>query len=135
VRTLSDGTKIPGIGLGTFGSDKYGSDAVSEAVYGAIKSGYRLIDCASVYMNEDEIGKVLKRLFDEGAVKREDLFITSKVWNDQHAHVEESCKKSICRSGLENVDLYFLHWPFPNYHAPHCDGDSTQPGFETVLGR
>jgi alcohol dehydrogenase (NADP+) len=127
VRTLSDGTKIPGIGLGTFGSDKYGSDAVSEAVYGAIKSGYRLIDCASVYMNEDEIGKVLKRLFDEGAVKREDLFITSKVWNDQHAHVVESCKKSLADLQLDYVDLYFLHWPFPNYHAPHCDGDSRNP--------
>ena len=127
VRTLSDGTKIPGIGLGTFGSDKYGSDAVSEAVYGAIKSGYRLIDCASVYMNEDEIGKVLKRLFDEGAVKREDLFITSKVWNDQHAHVVESCKKSLADLQLDYADLYFLHWPFPNYHAPHCDGDSRNP--------
>lgn len=127
VRTLSDGTKIPGIGLGTFGSDKYGSDAVSEAVYGAIKSGYRLIDCASVYMNEDEIGKVLKRLFDEGTVKRDDLFITSKVWNDQHAHVVESCKKSLADLQLDYVDLYFLHWPFPNYHAPHCDGDSRNP--------
>ena len=126
-RTLTDGTKIPGIGLGTFGSDKYGSEAVSEAVYGAIKSGYRLIDCASVYMNEHEIGAVLKRLFDEGAVKRDDLFITSKVWNDQHRHIEEACRKSISDLGLKNVDLYFLHWPFPNYHAPHCDGDSRNP--------
>jgi alcohol dehydrogenase (NADP+) len=127
VRTLADGTKIPGIGLGTFGSDKYGSDAVSEAVYGAVKSGYRLIDCASVYMNESEIGRVLKRLFDEGAVKREDLFITSKVWNDQHAHVVESCRKSLADLQLDYVDLFFLHWPFPNYHAPHCDGDSRNP--------
>ena len=126
-RTLTDGTKIPGIGLGTFGSDKYGSEAVSEAVYGAIKSGYRLIDCASVYMNEHEIGAVLKRLFDEGAVNRDDLFITSKVWNDQHRHIEEACRKSISDLGLKNVDLYFLHWPFPNYHAPHCDGDSRNP--------
>ncbi|MDO4284908.1 MAG: aldo/keto reductase [Eubacteriales bacterium] len=126
-RTLADGTKIPAIGLGTFGSDKYGSEAVSEAVYGAVRNGYRLIDCASVYMNEKEIGEVLRRLFAEGVVRREELTVTSKVWNDQHREVEAACRRSLSDLGLGYVDLYFLHWPFPNYHAPHCDGDSRNP--------
>lgn len=126
-RKLYSGEEIPCIGLGTFGSDKYDADTVSEAVYGAIRTGFRLIDCAAVYQNEDRIGEVLKRVFDDGIVKREDLFITSKVWNDQHEHVRESCEKSLKDLGLKQIDLYFLHWPFPNYHAPGCDGDSRNP--------
>ncbi len=128
-RTLYSGEKIPGVGLGTFGSDKYGADAVSEAVYGAIKYGYRLIDCAAVYQNEDRIGKVLQRLVEEKEVESMDLFITSKVWNDMHGDGEvlKSCKKSLADLGLDYIDLYFVHWPFPNYHAPGCSGDSRNP--------
>jgi diketogulonate reductase-like aldo/keto reductase len=66
--TLYTGAKMPMMGLGTFGSDKYNADQVSEAVYGAIKSGYRLIDCAAVYQNEDKIGAVLERVMQEGIV-------------------------------------------------------------------
>lgn len=128
-RKLRDGREIPCVGLGTFGSDKYGPQEVSEAVYGAIKYGYRLIDCAAVYQNEDQIGQVLRRLFQEGEVRREDLFITSKVWNDMHGEgqVLASCKKSLEDLGLDYIDLYFVHWPFPNYHAPGCSGDSRNP--------
>lgn len=126
-RMLADGSRIPAIGLGTFGSDKYGPEAVAEAVYGAIRSGYRLIDCAAVYMNEADIGRVLRRILSEGRVSRQDLFITSKVWNDRHRQVRESCVKSLGELGLDYLDLYFLHWPFPNYHAPHCSGDSRNP--------
>lgn len=124
---LYTGASMPMMGLGTFGSDKYNSDQVSEAVYGAIKVGYRLIDCAAVYQNEDSIGKVLNRVIQEGIVKREELFITSKVWNDKHNEVIESCKKSLKDLQLDYIDLYFVHWPFPNYHAPGCDGDSRNP--------
>ena len=128
-RELYSGEKIPCVGLGTFGSDKYGADAVSEAGYGAVKYGYRLIDCASVYQNEDKIGQVLHRLFEEKVVQRQDLFITSKVWNDMHGQgqVMESCRKSLKDLGLETIDLYFVHWPFPNYHAPGCSGDARNP--------
>ncbi|MCI9218297.1 MAG: aldo/keto reductase [Lachnospiraceae bacterium] len=128
-RTLRGGERIPCLGLGTFGSDKYGPEEIAEAVYGAVKYGYRLIDCASVYQNEDRIGKVLDRLFDESVVERRDLFITSKVWNDMHGEgqVMESCKKSLADLGLKYLDLYFVHWPFPNYHAPGCAGDSRNP--------
>ena len=128
-RTLPGGEQIPCMGLGTFGSDKYGADVVSKAVYGAIRYGYRLIDCASVYQNEAQIGQVFKRLFEEGEITRKELFVTSKVWNDRHGEGEviASCKKSLEDLGLEQLDLYFVHWPFPNYHAPGCGGDSRNP--------
>ncbi len=128
-KRLASGEEIPCIGLGTFGSDKYGPEEIAEAVYGAIRFGYRLIDCAAVYQNEDEIGKVLQRVMAEGIVRREELFITSKVWNDMHGEgdVLASCRKSLEDLGLEQIDLYFVHWPFPNYHAPGCDGDARNP--------
>ncbi len=128
-RELYSGEKIPAIGLGTFGSDKYDAETVSEAVYGAIQCGYRLIDCAAVYQNEKQIGAVLDRLFTENVIRRKDLFITSKVWNDMHGEgqVLTSCQKSLQDLGLEYLDLYFVHWPFPNYHAPGCSGDSRNP--------
>ncbi|MDE6882531.1 MAG: aldo/keto reductase [Lachnospiraceae bacterium] len=128
-RKLYSGEKIPAIGLGTFGSDKYDAETVSEAVYGAIQCGYRLIDCAAVYQNEKQIGAVLGRLFTENVIRRKDLFITSKVWNDMHGEgqVLTSCQKSLQDLGLEYLDLYFVHWPFPNYHAPGCSGDSRNP--------
>ena len=126
-KKLYTGEEIPSVGLGTFGSDKYTPQQVSDAVYGAIKSGYRLIDCASVYQNEDKIGEVLQRVFAETDINREELFITSKVWNDMHREVMRSCEKSLKDLKLDCIDLYFVHWPFPNYHAPGCDGDSRNP--------
>lgn len=129
VRKLYTGEEIPCMGLGTFGSDKYGAEQVSQAVYGAIRYGYRLIDCAAVYQNEDSIGEVLQRVMQEGTVERKDLFVTSKVWNDMHGEgkVLESCRKSLQDLKLDYLDLYFVHWPFPNYHAPGCSGDSRNP--------
>lgn len=128
-RRLFDGQEIPCIGIGTFGSDHCPPDQVSQAVAGAIRSGYRLIDCASVYGNEAEIGHVFQQAFDEGVVRREELFITSKVWNDMHGEgdVLLSCAKTLKDLRLSYLDFYFVHWPFPNYHAPGCDGDSRSP--------
>lgn len=128
-RKLYTGERIPCMGLGTFGSDKYGPEQIAEAVYGAICFGYRLIDCAAVYQNEDKIGEVFQRVLQEGVVKREELFVTSKVWNDMHGEgkVLASCKKSLRDLRIEKIDLYFVHWPFPNYHAPGCGGDSRNP--------
>ena len=126
-RVLFTGEEIPAVGLGTFGSDKYSAEQVSEAVYGAIKYGYRLVDCAAVYQNEKQIGEVLKKVFQDKVVTREELFITSKVWNDRHREVEAACRQSLEDLGLSTIDLYFVHWPFPNYHAPGCDGDSRNP--------
>ena len=77
-RKLYTGAEMPALGLGTFGSDKYGPDAVAEAVYGAVQGGYRLLDCAEVYQNEDRVGEVLEKLLAEGVVTREELFITAR---------------------------------------------------------
>ena len=125
--TLSTGQKIPCIGMGTFGSDRFTAEEVSNAVAGAIRIGYRMFDCASCYGNEDQIGEVFTNAFNEGVVKREELFIMTKVWNDMHRKVEEAAKKSIADLKCDNIDLYFIHWPFPNYHAPGCDVDSRNP--------
>lgn len=129
VMTLYSGEKIPCMGLGTFGSDKYSANQIAEAVYGAVRYGYRLIDCASVYQNEATIGQILKRIMQENIAARKELFITSKVWNDMHGDgkVFASCKKSLQDLGLDYLDLYFIHWPFPNYHAPGCGSDSRNP--------
>lgn len=124
---LYTGDEIPCVGMGTFGSDRYTSEQVSAAVAGAIKSGYRLFDCAACYGNEAEIGEVFKNAFDEGVVKREEVTIMSKVWNDMHKQVEQSCLKSIADLNCDYIDVFFIHWPFPNYHAPGCDGDSRNP--------
>lgn len=126
-KQLHTGVKIPMMGLGTFGSDKYGKDQVSDAVYGAVKAGYRLIDCASVYQNEDSIGEVLQKVMADGIAGREELFITSKVWNDMHREVRKSCEKSLSDLKLDYIDLYFVHWPFPNYHVPGCDVNFRAP--------
>lgn len=128
-RTLSTGEKVPCIGMGTFGSDRFTAEQVSSAVGGAIRCGYRLFDCAAVYGNEDLIGKVFAEAFEEGVVKREELFITSKVWNDMQGKgdVLLSCAKTLRDLQLDYIDAFFVHWPFPNYHAPGCDGDSRNP--------
>lgn len=127
---LSNGHKIPVLGLGTFGSDLYRAEQIAGAVGFAIRNGYRHIDCAPVYMNEKEIGNVLAGLLREGVVRREELWITSKVWNDAHGDGEvlAACEKSLKDLQLDYLDLYLIHWPFPNYHAPGCDGDARNPG-------
>ncbi len=124
---LNSGAMIPAIGMGTFGSDRFSAEEVSAAVSGAIVCGYRLFDCAACYGNEDRIGQVFQDAFQKGIVKREDLFIMTKVWNDMHRHVEEACKKSIADLQCGYADMYFIHWPFPNYHAPGCTVDSRNP--------
>lgn len=128
-RELNNSYEMPAIGLGTFGSDRFSADDIAAAVKGAISVGYRLIDCASVYGNEKQIGKALREVLESGLVKREDLFITSKVWNDMHGpgDVLLACAASLRDLGLDYLDLYFMHWPFPNYHAPGCTGDSRNP--------
>ena len=125
-KTLSNGSLIPVIGMGTFGSDNYDAQTIANAVKEGIKIGYRHIDCASVYENEKEIGSVLKDAIDNGVVKREDLWVTSKVWNDKHDHVVESCKKTLTDLQLDYLDLYLVHWPFPNFHPPKCDVNTRQ---------
>ncbi len=127
-RTLHTGAKMPTVGIGTFGSDRFSGEEIAEAVKGAISVGYRHIDCAAVYGNEHLIGKSLQEVMLAG-VKREELWVTSKVWNDMHGDgdILISCAKTLKDLKLEYLDLYLVHWPFPNYHAPGVRVDSRDP--------
>jgi diketogulonate reductase-like aldo/keto reductase len=128
-RTLADGAKIPAIGLGTFGSDRYSADQVAEAVLDAAAVGYRHFDCAAVYRNEAAVGASLRTILSSGAVQREELWVTSKLWNDRHGEedVVPACRQSIADLGVDYLDLYLIHWPFPNYHAPGVDAGARDP--------
>lgn len=107
---MSNGKEIPIIGLGTWKS-KPGQ--VLDAVKAAINIGYRHVDCALAYQNEAEVGQAIKEKIDDNTIKREDIFVTSKLWNTYHRRekVIECCKKSLSELGLEYVDLYLIHWP------------------------
>ena len=117
---------MPAIGLGTFGSDRVDADEIAEAVRGAAEVGYRHFDCASVYRNEDRVGCALGDVMRDG-VQRKDLWIVSKVWNDAHGRVIESCRQSLADLKLDYLDMYLVHWPFPNFHPPGCDVSSRSP--------
>jgi diketogulonate reductase-like aldo/keto reductase len=133
-KVLNNGKKMPVLGLGTFGSDSVSATSVANAVIGAAEFGQRLFDCASVYGNEKEIGKAFKVIID-GGLPRSDLFIVSKVWNDMHGDgdVIKSCKQSLEDLGLEYLDLYLVHWPFPNAHPPGCTVDSLAPNAQSYI--
>ena len=123
-RTLRGGAKMPGIGMGTFGSDRFTPEQVADAVSGAAEVGFRLFDCASVYGNEHLIGKVFEDIIGSG-INREELFITSKVWNDMHGKrdVLLSCAQTLKDLRLDYIDLYFVHWPYPNFHPKGAPTD------------
>ena len=113
-RTLYTGATMPAVGMGTFGSDRFSAEDIAAAVKGASEVGFRLFDCASVYGNEHHIGGVFSD-FLAGGIKREELFITSKVWNDMHGKgdVLLSCAKTLKDLRLEYIDLYFVTLAFP----------------------
>lgn len=108
--TLNNGAEMPAFGLGTW---KSAPGEVRAAVIEAVKLGYRHIDCAWIYGNEAEIGQALAELFAEGVVTRQDLWITSKLWNDRHApqDVAGALRETLDKLGLESLDLYLIHWP------------------------
>src|ERR1700736_1346043 len=120
-RTLYTGARMPGIGLGTFGSDHVTAGRVAAAVEDAAAIGYRHFDCASVYANEHEIGYALEQVL-RRSLERGELWITSKLWNDKHGEndVIAACRKPLTDLRLSYLDLYLVHWPFPNFHPPGC---------------
>ena len=105
-----NGDILPSLGLGTWLSK---TNEVYDAVLEAIRIGYRHIDCAYIYRNEAEIGLALRDAMKAGLVKREELFITSKLWNSDHdpERVEVAIRKSLNDLQLNYLDLYLIHWP------------------------
>ena len=116
--TLNNGLKMPMVGFGVFRvPDK---KECEESVYQAIKAGYRLIDTAAAYYNEDAVGAAVKRAIADGLCTREDLFITSKLWVQDMMDYESAQKgieASLEKSGLEYFDLYLLHQACGDYFS------------------
>jgi alcohol dehydrogenase (NADP+) len=107
---LAGGGRIPALGLGTWKSSR--GDA-GPAVREAIRLGYRHIDCAAAYGNEAEIGGAIQEALAAGGVTRDELFVTSKLWNDSHreADVRPALEASLQKLQLDALDLYLMHWP------------------------
>ncbi|NCN06893.1 MAG: aldo/keto reductase [Candidatus Pacebacteria bacterium] len=106
---LNNNKTIPALGLGTWRSEP---GKVKAAVQTALNAGYRHIDCAAIYMNEPEIGEVFSTTFSDDKILREEVFITSKLWNSEHHPdaVEKACRKTLADLQLEYLDLYLIHW-------------------------
>ena len=106
--TLNNDMKIPQLGLGVWQAR---GDEVVDAVSAALDNGYRLIDTAAVYGNEEQVGEAIKR----SNIPREELFITTKLWNSDQGHDSalRAFDDSLKRLGLDYVDLYLIHWPVP----------------------
>ncbi|KAL4712157.1 hypothetical protein ACJJTC_011018 [Scirpophaga incertulas] len=128
---LNDGYEIPGLGIGTWlGFTKDGQrvqttgDEVQKAVEWAIDAGYRHIDTAAIYSTETQVGKAVNNKIAEGVIKREDVFITTKLWNDRHAEdaVIPALQESLQRLNTSYVDLYLIHWPIAEFSNHTLDG-------------
>ena len=115
---------IPALGFGTSLSDR---TKTRDAVKAAVKVGFRHLDAAERYRNEAEVGAALKELFDDGTVRRDELFVTTKLWNNNHRpeRVKSALQASLDRLGLDTVDLYLVHTPFA--FKPGDDQDPRDP--------
>lgn len=118
------GGRIPALGFGTLVSD---SAKTRQATAAAVDAGFRHLDCAERYRNEAEVGAALKDLFASGAIRREDLFVTTKLWNNNHRpeRVKPALQASLRKLGLDSVDLYLVHTPFA--FRPGDDQDPRHP--------
>jgi len=145
--TFANGDRMPLLGLGTW---KAAPGEVGAAVREAIRLGYRHIDCASVYANEPEVGAAIRAAIAAGEVRREELWITSKLWSNAHgqSNVEPALRSTLADLGLEWLDLYLIHWPVairPGVGPPSSGEDllpleaiplsDTWRGMEAVLER
>ena len=115
--TLRSGDRMPAVGMGFW---KVPKDACADTVYNAIKIGYRHLDEACDYGNEKEVGAGIAKAIADGIVTRDELWVTSKLWNTYHApeHVEAACRRSLEDLGLEYLDLYLIHFPISLRFVP-----------------
>src|SRR5262245_30482451 len=114
---LISGDQLPAVGVGFW---KVPRDAATPLVFEAIRAGYRHFDCACDYGNEAEIGAGIRAAIEQGLCRREDLWITSKLWNTYHSrqHVRPALERSLHDLGLDYLDLYLIHFPIALRFVP-----------------
>lgn len=115
--SLKWGAKLPSVGFGFWKVEK---DQTAQVCYDAIRVGYRHLDCACDYGNEEEVGQGIRQAICDGLVEREDLWVTSKLWNTYHSpeHVRMACEKSLSDLQLDYLDLYLIHFPLAQRFVP-----------------
>lgn len=126
--TLNNGETIPVIGLGTFKNKDVTKAVVKSAI---LEHGYRHIDTATVYENEPQIGEALEECIAAG-VRREDLFITTKLWMSGYADIEGTCRESLRKLRLEYVDMYMIHWMILPLDFDSEDWQPKSPPFHVI---
>ncbi|MBI1337012.1 MAG: aldo/keto reductase [Phycisphaera sp.] len=127
--TLPTGRKMPVAAYGTFHSD-WAQALMKDATVEAIRLGWRHIDTARAYENEAEIGQAFRDAIKAGLIRStDDLFITGKLWNGHMSpkDVAPALESTLRDLGLNQIDLYLNHWPWPNVHTPGCAGDHRNP--------
>ncbi len=126
---LSSGQIMPVAAFGTFHSD-WAQDYMKDATVEAIRLGWRHIDTARAYENEDVVGEAIKEAIKEGYISSaDDLFITGKLWNGHMSpkDVAPALDGTLKALGVDKIDMYLNHWPWPNVHTPGCGGDHRNP--------
>jgi len=126
---LASGAMMPVAAFGTFHSD-WAQDYMKDATVEAIRLGWRHIDTARAYENEDVVGEAIREAIARGYISSaDDLFITGKLWNGHMSpeDVGPACDDTLKALGVEKIDLYLNHWPWPNVHTPGCAGDHRNP--------
>ncbi|KAJ7076867.1 NADP-dependent oxidoreductase domain-containing protein [Mycena belliarum] len=105
--TLNDGTKMPSVGLGCWMGTPGGAERVYDMCMAALKCGYRHLDTAALYGNEEYVGRAIR----DSGIPRTDIYLTTKLWNTEHHRVKEAFEDSLQKLGVDYIDLYLLHWP------------------------
>ena len=122
--TLNNGIEMPILGIGTF---RLSNEQAENSVYWALKAGFRLIDTARIYGNEEGVGRGMRRAIDEGIVTREEIFVTTKMWTDDYSNGAAAIEASLKRLGLDYIDLMILH-----HSQPQNDVDAYKSMEEAV---